>query len=555
MRLFSWSIVLMLLLPFTLTASLKERSFHFDGELHLLFTSDAKNISYSSYRLSAPDRIVIEFFGEVLDGVIPKTVEPVSNIEVKDGGDTLRLIFYLSGDAFYSILNRDNNVLVSFSSTPLDDDSDFSTVFASLLERQRLQQKQKAVAPRAPTKLSEKELVAQLEERLKKQKAVLMKQQEKERQRQAELLRRKQEEERKRQVELLRKKQEEERQRLELARKKAEKERKRKEEEARIAAERERKRREALLKKEQEERLRKEQEARQAALLRKRQEEERRQLELARKKAEEERKRKEEEARIAAERDRKRKEALLLAKQEKERKRQAELLRKKQEEEKRRQAELLRKKQEEERKRQAELLRKKQEEERKRQAELLRKKREEEKRQQAELLRRQQQKTALADSKQAKTHTSPERTKMIKTASGDIVALRVVRPNGRRSVDGETPELSVTTIRKKGVLNNLYFRKYPKFSRITMELTGDVDYQLKEIKGGFVINIFNFKTVPRRLLNIIDTRYFNSVVKYIYPKKVGDIFKIYIKADKGTAVRKSKEGLMVNFDFYTPTIE
>ena len=102
---------------------------------------------------------------------------------------------------------------------------------------------------------------------------------------------------------------------------------------------------------------------------------------------------------------------------------------------------------------------------------------------------------------------------------------------------------------------NLFFRKFPEFSRITMELDGEVDYQFREIKGGFVIDIHNFEKIPQYLLNIIDARAFKAEVSYIYPKKVNGILKIYIKTDPGMAVRKSKDKKFVNFDFFRPTIK
>ena len=88
-----------------------------------------------------------------------------------------------------------------------------------------------------------------------------------------------------------------------------------------------------------------------------------------------------------------------------------------------------------------------------------------------------------------------------------------------------------------------------------MELDGEVDYQFREISGGFVIDVNNFDKIPQYLLNIIDTRAFNAEVAYIYPKKADNVLKIYIKTDQGMAVRKSKDGKYVNFDFFKPTVE
>lgn len=85
-----------------------------------------------------------------------------------------------------------------------------------------------------------------------------------------------------------------------------------------------------------------------------------------------------------------------------------------------------------------------------------------------------------------------------------------------------------------------------------MELTGDVEYRFREIKGGYVIDIFNLKRIPRHLTSIIDARAFRAEVKYVYPQKKKNLFKVYIKTEKGMAVRKTKDGDAVNFDFFRP---
>ena len=88
-----------------------------------------------------------------------------------------------------------------------------------------------------------------------------------------------------------------------------------------------------------------------------------------------------------------------------------------------------------------------------------------------------------------------------------------------------------------------------------MELDGEVDYQFREINGGFVIDVHNFAKIPQYLLNIIDTRAFKAEVTYILPKKVDGVLKIYIKTNEGMAVRKSVDKKFIHFDFYKPTIE
>ena len=145
--------------------------------------------------------------------------------------------------------------------------------------------------------------------------------------------------------------------------------------------------------------------------------------------------------------------------------------------------------------------------------------------------------------------------KAVRSEDGRILQLKVRTVGPEPTLSEKLPELPVTKLEKKGKLKNIFFRKFPEFSRVTMELDGEVDYQFREISGGFVIDVHNFDKIPQYLLNIIDTRAFKAEVAYIYPKKADDILKIYIKTDPGMAVRKSVDGKYVNFDFFRPSIE
>mgnify|MGYP000045518541 CR=1 FL=1 len=201
----------------------------------------------------------------------------------------------------------------------------------------------------------------------------------------------------------------------------------------------------------------------------------------------------------------------------------------------------------------AEEERKRREEEERRLAEMKRaeeerKRREEEERRLGELKRAEEEKKRLQEEQSSGGVASEEER---------IRSLKVVKVEPVRQISEDAPLLKVVTLAAKGRLKNLYFRKFPEFSRVTMEVTGDLDYVFREIKGGYVIDVHNFEKIPRHLLHIIDTRAFNAEVRYIYPKKVGDIFKIYIKADQNIAVRKSEEeeGTLIHFDFYVPMME
>jgi len=136
-----------------------------------------------------------------------------------------------------------------------------------------------------------------------------------------------------------------------------------------------------------------------------------------------------------------------------------------------------------------------------------------------------------------------------------IRSLKVIKVEPTRQIAEDAPPLKVVTLAAKGKLKNLFFRKFPEFSRVTMEVTGDLDYAFREIKGGYVIDIHNFEKIPNYLLHIIDARAFNAEVQYLYPKRDGKIFKIYIKSNQNIAVRKSEEEGLIHFDFFVPTME
>ncbi|MFO7736316.1 MAG: hypothetical protein R6W70_08920 [bacterium] len=114
--------------------------------------------------------------------------------------------------------------------------------------------------------------------------------------------------------------------------------------------------------------------------------------------------------------------------------------------------------------------------------------------------------------------------------------------------------LPVRKLAKKGQIENIFFRKHPDFSRVTLKTSGSLEYRFRKIKGGYVIDVFNLHKMPAHLVHIIDARAFNAEVKYIYPQKKDDIFKIYIKASDEIAVRKSQDGVFINFDFFVPLL-
>ena len=456
---------------------------------YVIFESADENPTFSSYRLSNPERIVFEANGSFEDTEISDLPQMVRSVEKNVSGGMTRFVFFVEQGAQYTFFNRKGTIVIAFSRSVFLDDDNFDTIMAKFTAHREAQR----IAQAENERKAEEERIAEEERRAAEEKR----------------------------IEDLKKEYEERR----LAEEKRIEELKKAEDEKRVAEE---KRIAELKKAEDDKKLAAEREAELVNSLMNELAEEERTAEL--KKAEEE-KRLAEEKRIAE-----------LKKAEEERrlaeeKRIAEL---KKAEEERRLAE---------EKRIAEL--KKAEEERrlaeeKRIAEL---KRAEEEKRVAEEKR-------IAELKKAEEEKrTAERMKAVRSEDGKILQLKVRTVGPEPTLSEKLPELPVTKLEKKGKLKNIFFRKFPEFSRVTMELDGEVDYQFREISGGFVIDVHNFDKIPQYLLNIIDTRAFKAEVAYIYPKKADDILKIYIKTDPGMAVRKSVDGKYVNFDFFRPSIE
>lgn len=462
-------------LIFAFLGTLQLQTYNIDGEFYLLFGSSKDSVSFSSFRLSNPERIVLEVTDEEIAGDKVLSGATVEKVEIKNLPGKTRLIFYIKAGSAYNILNKKNLLLIGFREDVFTEEGSLDTVLASV--KSRLPEKQ-PVAVAAVEPVKDKTVIKEV---------VKEKEPDKEDRLIAEMMSQKKAEEDKRLAEL---------------------ESKRLLEEKRIAEE----------KRISEERRIAEAEAKKA--------EQKRLAELESKRLAEE-KRLSEEKRIAEAESRKA-------------------------EEKKRLAELENKRLAEE-KRLAELENKRLAEEKQRIAVAEERKLAEEKKLPEE--------KKLADAKEipANPEIAPEVEISQATNSGvDFVGkknLKVVKAKKTKKISEEAPELPIVKLAEKGQLKNIYFRKYQDFSRVTMEITGDIEYRFREIKGGYVIDIFNLSKIPRHLLNLIDARAFNAQVQYIYPKKVDNIFKIYIKADQNIAVRKSEDGKFINFDFYMPTVE
>jgi len=450
-----------------------------DGKCYIFFSSDSENVVFSSYRLSNPDRIVLEINGYSDKAeFIPSG--PVLSISKSENNGITRFIFTVKENSQYTVLNRKNALLIGFSEKLFIEDGNFDSIYAVL---------QKSKEKPEP----EEKLIASIEKKSveKKDESVLV----------SELMQDLDSE----------KKQKEELKKKQIA-ENAEKERLMKLELEKAAEASAEKERIALLEKEKAEAEVAEREhlaqiEREKALADAAEKERIAKLELEKKTAAE-----------AAEKER-------IAQLEKERIAQIQLEKEK----------AIADAAEKERIAKLEL-------EKRAAAEAAEKER---------IAKLEKEKAEM----QVAVNTKPELRKSVKTEEGDIIHLKVTKAEPEKKLSESLPELPVKKLEKKGVLKNIYFRKFPEFSRVTMELTGETDYQFREIKGGYVIDVHNFEKIPKYLLNIIDTRAFKAEVEYIYPKKVGDILKIYIKTDAGMAVRKSEENNLINFDFYKPTIQ
>ena len=474
-----------------LLTTLQIQSYDLGDEYYLLLDTGGTTASFSSFRLSEPERIVLEVAGRAADTALPSVGATVGRIERNDLGDKTRFVFFISPGSAYTILHRKNLLLVAFRQELFITDETIETTLAAI--ETRLADKKAALAA------AEAEKLAAEAEKLAAEQAKLAA------------------EEAKRLAEAAAA----EEKRLAALQKPAPEqkvavvvpEQKTVVAPVRPAPEDE----DALvgvLAAEQSRKQAQEESARRAAL-----EKERLEKEAAARAAEQARLAKAEEERKLAEakhiEDQRRAEA--------EQKRLAEA--KAAEEKKLAEAKVA----EEKRIAEAKVA------EEKRLAAL--QKAEEEKR--------------IAEQKAAEEKRLAE----AKTAEAKMKELKVVKLEPTRQITDDAPPLKVVTLAAKGKLRNLFFRKFPEFSRVTMEVTGELDYAFREIKGGYVIDIHNFEKIPSYLLHIIDTRAFNAEVQYIYPKKEGKVFKIYIKSDQNIAVRKSDEAGLIHFDFYVPTMQ
>ena len=538
-------------LVLALLTALKLTSYDLEDEYYLLLDTGGASISFSSFRLSEPERIVLEVTGSAAGVAVPAPGATVGRIDRDDLGERTRLVFHIAPGSAYTILHRKNLLLIGFRRDLFITDETIETTIAAI--ETRLADRRAALAAAEAERIAAEEAkrLAAAEAETKRvaaaeeaKKVAIAPQPEKKAapkpvaQGEDDL------------VAMLSVEETQEKDRQAQERRRLEAESRVKEEAARVAAlEQKRKEEEAAEKA----RVAKAAEERRLADA-KRAEEQRcadEQMRLA-KTAEEKRRAEAEQRRIAEEKRVAEEKRMAEEKRVAEEKRLAAL---KQAEEEKRRAEERRLAEE---KRLAEERRLAAEVEAKRLAEeerLAEMKAAEAKRLAAA---EEAKKVAIAPQPEKKiAAVTPEKTVAPVPVSEEekMKSLKVVKLEPTRQITEDAPPLKVVTLVAKGKLKNLFFRKFPEFSRVTMEVSGDLDYAFREIKGGYVIDIHNFEKIPNYLLHIIDARAFNAEVQYLYPKRDGKIFKIYIKSDQNIAVRKSEEEGLIHFDFFVPTMQ
>ncbi len=467
-----------------LTIFFQTQIFSPSNEFYFLIKSSNKKIEFSTFRLSNPNRIVLEINSD--EKIILKKYKsllPVTKISIKKFKDKTRLIFFVKEDTFYNVLNKNNALLIAFKNSIFTDNDNFDTILAKIskYEQKPILLAKKVVKESNVVNMQKtKNKTLRKENLIAKQLLQDLKNLQKEKIKQ-ELLAKKLKEEKEKKIALL-KKQEKQKRILE-----------------------EKKRQQEILKKQ---------------LLAKKLEQEKQ------KKIAELKKEKKLLAKITKETEKHREELKTLFFQEQK-------------------FEKLKKivlHQEKEYKKKVILAKLKEQ----KSQEIIKKEKN-------NLI-----KTKIVAKNNSSKIKNLKVVKLIPQKNNEIPKklrrIKLKRMVLRKKIEKNAPELKVVKLRKKGVLKNLFFRKFPDFSRITLKTSGALEYRFREIKGGFVIDVFNLKRIPRYLSSIIDTRAFNAEVKYVYPKKKGKIFKIYIKTIRGVAVRKSEENNFINFDFFIPSI-
>ncbi|HNT29148.1 MAG TPA: hypothetical protein PKH10_13340, partial [bacterium] len=122
-------------LVLALLTALKLTSYDLGDEYYLLLDTGGANISFSSFRLNEPERIVLEVSGSAAGVVLPGGGATVGRIDRNDLGERTRLVFHIAPGSAYTILHRKNLLLIGFRQDLFITDETIETTLAAIETR------------------------------------------------------------------------------------------------------------------------------------------------------------------------------------------------------------------------------------------------------------------------------------------------------------------------------------------------------------------------------------------------------------------------------------
>ena len=135
---------------------LQLQTFETADEFFVLIKSDKNNLTFSSYRLNNPERIVLEINGSIPTDDL-ETALNVKSVKIYETGNITRFIFKTKRNTQYTVLNRNNALLIGFSSTVFLDSENFEKTLAQIKIKSKTirekQQKKTLLAKNTPKKI------------------------------------------------------------------------------------------------------------------------------------------------------------------------------------------------------------------------------------------------------------------------------------------------------------------------------------------------------------------------------------------------------------------
>ncbi|MFO7736771.1 MAG: AMIN domain-containing protein, partial [bacterium] len=128
----------MMFLYFLLLTALDLRVFDIQEEYYLLVNSGLENeeLSFSTYRVPNPERVVLEIDGKISGmpeiGVNEKLV---SRVQLKKSEASVRFVFFVEENVFYNIFNRKNTLLIAFKKGLFLSEGNMDTVLDDVRNR------------------------------------------------------------------------------------------------------------------------------------------------------------------------------------------------------------------------------------------------------------------------------------------------------------------------------------------------------------------------------------------------------------------------------------